>query len=185
MAMRTSLTSRWAVLALVIAGHLGLLAVVLSLRTHHATSPTWVSTTSLISEAPIALTAPRLAPALEAPDMDTDVAVVAEMPLIEDGAGDTDAQYSAPVLITTVPPDALRALAQRAGLRNPEQVTVLLRVQVLADGRAGDVVIEQSGGTVVIDAAAIEYTRMLTWISGRRAGEPAIFFIRLGVHLGA
>ena len=144
-------------LALVIAEHLGLLAAALSLPLREATSPTWVSTTTMISEAPIELTAPRLTPALEAPDTNTKVSVLVEMPLIVDAAHDTDAQHSAPVLITSVPPDALRAFAQRAGLKDDEQVTVLLRVQVLAEGTAREVVIEKSGGTPLIDAVDQSY----------------------------
>jgi TonB family protein len=69
--------------------------------------------------------------------------------------------------------------ALRAGLNTGEAVTVILAVEVLADGSAGQVIVVTGTGNSMIDAAAMEYARSLRWIPAtmnRRAKVTRITF---------
>ncbi len=175
-------TSRWAILSLVVTGHAGLLAIFLGTLSHDATPPVFVASAVVKSEAVVELSAPSLTNKLLT--IPIAVRLSLAMPQIDAAASETDAQNSAPVLASVVPEEMRLALAQRAGLHAQEQVTVLLRIEILATGQVGEVVVERSGGTPAMDAAAMDYVRMLHWIAGRRGGEPAACIIRWGVRLG-
>jgi TonB family protein len=141
-----------------------------------------VSSVVLLTSASPPLQAPNLAPTV------TDDEPVIKLPAPElviddDDAATSGALYSAPVLVTSVTEEVQSQLAQRAGLSTGQSATVVLRIQVLAHGRAGDVAVERTGGSEAIDAAAIEYVRQLTWMAGRRGGEPVAMTIRLAVNL--
>ncbi len=56
--------------------------------------------------------------------------------------------------------------ALRAGMTAGEAATVMLSVEVLADGSVGDVSVTRSGGSAAIDEEAIAYIRRLQWIPG-------------------
>jgi TonB family protein len=68
-----------------------------------------------------------------------------------------------PELSATVDP---QWYALRAGMTAGEAATVILSVEVLADGSVGDVSVTRSGGSAAIDEAAIAYIRRLQWIPG-------------------
>jgi TonB family protein len=73
--------------------------------------------------------------------------------------------------------------ARRAGLPLGSGITVVLRVEVRADGAVGRVAVDVSGGNPRIDAAAIEYVRAMRWIGGRVDDEPEALWVRWGVSL--
>lgn len=90
---------------------------------------------------------------------------------------------AAPMLATEVPSELLKELSQRAGLAQDEQVTVLVRIEVLPSGVAGAVTVEIPRDREAVIAAAIAYVRRLVWVPGYRAGEPTPTVIRMAVHL--
>jgi TonB family protein len=88
------------------------------------------------------------------------------------------APTSAPQLDPVVTVDTAR-YAVRAGLTAGDAVTVVLAIEVLADGSAGAISIVNSTGDSAIDAAAIDCARALKWIPGtvdRRARVMRIHF---------
>jgi TonB family protein len=56
--------------------------------------------------------------------------------------------------------------ARRAGLKPGEARTVILRVQVLADGSIGEVTVATSSGFAAADRLAMAYVRTVRWIPG-------------------
>ena len=56
--------------------------------------------------------------------------------------------------------------AHRAGLPPGQSATVLLVLEMLADGSVGDVSVRRSSGSLAADSAAIEYARLLRWTPG-------------------
>jgi protein TonB len=62
------------------------------------------------------------------------------------------------------------------------QGTTLLRVHVLADGRIGDVLVEQSAGHPELDAAAMDAVRRWRFEPARRGTEPVAMWVLLPVE---
>jgi TonB family protein len=88
------------------------------------------------------------------------------------------APASAPQLDPAVTVDSI-PYALRAGLRAGDAVTIVLGIEVLADGSTGQVAVQRDSGSPAVDAAAIEYARALRWIPAtvqRRARAMRINF---------
>lgn len=88
--------------------------------------------------------------------------------------GPASAPQPDPTVVVDPAPYALRA-----GLNTGEAVTVVLVVEVLVDGSAGQVIVVTGTGNSMIDAAAMEYARSLRWIPAtinRRAKITRITF---------
>jgi len=62
------------------------------------------------------------------------------------------------------------------------QGTTMLRVQVLADGRIGDVLVEESAGHPELDAAATDAVRRWRFDPARRGMEAVAMWVRLPVE---
>jgi TonB family protein len=73
--------------------------------------------------------------------------------------------------------------AQQAGIPLGQAVTVVLIVEVLRDGSVGSVNIVTSGGSMAIDATAIEFVRSLHWVPGTRDHMAQPMRIRFPVTL--
>jgi TonB family protein len=72
---------------------------------------------------------------------------------------------------------------QQAGLAQGQGATVVLRIEVLASGDPGRILIETSGGNDQIDQAALGFARTQHWYAGRINGTPRPMWIRWGVRL--
>ena len=70
------------------------------------------------------------------------------------------------------------AAARRAGL----QGTARLRVQILADGRVGEIVVDTSTGHQALDQAATEAVRRWRFEPARRGTEPVATWVLLPVE---
>jgi len=81
-------------------------------------------------------------------------------------------------------PDS-RPFAAQAGLAAGQGATVVLRVEVLDDNELGLVVVEVSGGSPAIDAAAISYAHAMPWIGAVVDGKSVPMQVRYAVHLQA
>jgi protein TonB len=68
--------------------------------------------------------------------------------------------------------------AKRLGI----QGTTMLRVHVLADGRVGDIGVEQSAGHPDLDDAATNAVRRWRFDPARRGEEPIAMWVRLPVE---
>jgi TonB family protein len=75
------------------------------------------------------------------------------------------------------------AFAPNSGVPTGVHVTVVLRVEVNGNGTLGRVQVEVSGGSALIDNAAIAYVRSLRWIGGRTGDRPASMWVRWGVPI--
>ena len=73
--------------------------------------------------------------------------------------------------------------ARRAGILPGHPRTVVLTIEVLADGSPGDVSIVRGCGDPAIDAIAVEYARLLRWMPGTTNHEAAKEGIQLPVTL--
>lgn len=73
---------------------------------------------------------------------------------------------------------AYPAAPRRLGI----QGTTMLRVQVLADGRIGDVLVEESAGHPELDAAATDAVRRWRFDPARRGMEAVAMWVRLPVE---
>ncbi len=73
---------------------------------------------------------------------------------------------------------AYPASARRLGV----QGTSLLRVHVLADGRIGDVIVQQSAGHPDLDAAAADAVKRWRFDPARRGQEPVATWVLLPVE---
>jgi TonB family protein len=70
--------------------------------------------------------------------------------------------------------------ARRAGLTPGEVLTVILGVQVLADGSVGDVTVAITSGNAAADELAMAYARSLKWVPGsvnRQATDMRIRYV--------
>jgi TonB family protein len=104
-----------------------------------------------------------------------------EIPLFE-GPPRTRAASVAPQLESSSAPD-IRIYASRAELSAGDGATVVLRIEVLVSGEAGEIRVDVSSGRREVDAAAIAYARTQRWTPGRIDGRPEAIWIRWGVHL--
>jgi len=73
--------------------------------------------------------------------------------------------------------------AEEAGLTPGQSVTVVLVIEVLADGSTGSTDIAMSSGNSATDATAIQYARSLRWIPGTRNHQALSVRIRFPVTL--
>jgi hypothetical protein len=89
---------------------------------------------------------------------------------------------SAPVLQTEGPTD-IGPYIKKASLLPGEGATVVLRVEVLATGGPGRILVEATSGSWQIDQAAVDYARTRRWYAGRANGEARTMWIRWGLHL--
>lgn len=70
--------------------------------------------------------------------------------------------------------------SKRAGLRPGDVRTVVLSVQVLADGSVGDVAVAATSGDAGADQQAMAYVRTVTWMPGsidRQASDMRIRYV--------
>jgi TonB family protein len=77
----------------------------------------------------------------------------------------------------------IKRFARQAALLPGEGATVVLRIQVLASGDAGEVAVDVSSGSGKVDRAAVDYARTRHWYAGRVNGTPSSMWIRWGVRL--
>jgi hypothetical protein len=71
----------------------------------------------------------------------------------------------------------------RAGLVTGQGATAVLRVDVLDDNELSRIVVEASGGSAAIDAAAIAYAQSMPWIGAVIDVKSVIMWVRYAVHL--
>lgn len=90
----------------------------------------------------------------------------------------------APQLLDDVPPD-MAIFARQAGLLPGESAVVVLRVEVMPNGQAGDVQVDVSSGSRQVDEAASAYARAQKWVPGRWHGLEERVWVRYGVRLAA
>lgn len=108
-----------------------------------------------------------------------------DQPQIEfEVARNGNAVSAAPSLIGQARND-MSDYVHRAALRHGEGATVVLRIEVLATGHPGRIVVDASSGRRQVDQAAIDYARTLRWNAGRTGGVPKDVWIRWGVRLQA
>jgi TonB family protein len=74
--------------------------------------------------------------------------------------------------------------ASRAQLAQGEVVTVILLLQIAADGSVISALVVRSNGNEAANEAAIEYAKATQWISGEIDGEPRAMQASLTVILG-
>jgi TonB family protein len=180
---QSSAIHRLASIALVALIHIVLVAVLLNagFRTT-ATFARDSMTVQLVDASPEPLTAPALPePALDIADLENISLMVPVAIEMSDPADNL--MNAAPILATELPMEVVKDLGRRAGLAENIQATAVLRIEVLSDGRAGSVIVERSGGSDAIDAAAVDYVRCLTWIPGYLSGQAVPITIRMAVHL--
>jgi TonB family protein len=72
-----------------------------------------------------------------------------------------------------------------AALLPGEGATVVLRIEMLADGSAGRIAIDVSSGSEHVDQAASDYARAHRWAPATVAGAAHSMWIRWGVRLQA
>ena len=94
------------------------------------------------------------------------------------------AQYAAPQWEMRAADD-MPLLTRAAGLAEGTQATVVLRVEVLANGTAGNIVIDRGSGDVQIDAVAIDYAKRQRWRPGMVRGMATPMNVRWAVHVTA
>ena len=75
--------------------------------------------------------------------------------------------------------------ARLGGLLPGETANVVLRVEVLADGRAGEVAVDVSSGSDQVDHAAVAYAKAIRWLCGAVDGTPETMWVRIGITLRA
>jgi hypothetical protein len=73
--------------------------------------------------------------------------------------------------------------AEQAGLIAGTAVTVVLAIEVQADGTAGEITVVSGPKDSMIDMAAIEYARALKWIPGTLGRRPQAMRINFPVTL--
>jgi TonB family protein len=105
-----------------------------------------------------------------------------EIPLEEDAPTATAVMNSAPVP-AAIQPLTADEFAAKFLLALTEEATVVILVEVLADGTVGTVTVDRSSGSALVDTVALEYARELKWIPGFANGEPVATRVRYGVHL--
>lgn len=92
------------------------------------------------------------------------------------------APKSAPRLDSVVSVDS-RPYAVRAGLAAGEAVTVVLEIEVLADGSVGQVTVVSGSGNSAIDQEAVNYAHALQWIPGTVERRARVMRINYAVTL--
>jgi len=97
---------------------------------------------------------------------------------------DVVATASAPRLTETCAQvcDPSRFVAN-AGLAPGQAVTIVLVIEVLADGSTGSTDVFKSSGNSAADAAAVQYARSLHWVPGTRDRQALSMRIRFPVTL--
>lgn len=75
------------------------------------------------------------------------------------------------------------SVPRMAEARNPGVSTVILLVEVLADGSVGNITVQMGTGSAEIDAAAMAYVRGLHWRPAVIDGSPAPMRVLYGVDL--
>ncbi len=90
---------------------------------------------------------------------------------------------SAPELDRSVTIDP-RPYALRAGLAPGNMVTVLLAIEVLADGSAGAITIVSGTGNSIVDSVAVDVARILRWIPGTVDRRARVMRIQFPLTLG-
>jgi TonB family protein len=73
--------------------------------------------------------------------------------------------------------------ARAAGLRLGEVVTIVLAIDVSADGSTGSVAVVRGCGRIAVDAAATRYAKSLHWIPGTKNQKPLSARVRFPVTL--
>jgi protein TonB len=106
-------------------------------------------------------TAPQPLPIADTPEVAASPAV-ASAPV-----ADSEPDYKAAYLNNPRPPYPM--VARRMGWEGK----VVLNVEVLAEGRAGQVLLHQSSGHEVMDNAALQTVKTWRFIPARRLGQPA------------
>lgn len=96
--------------------------------------------------------------------------------------GEVIAFSSAPRLETSSPVEMER-YAKEAGLRENETALVVLRLEILASGKTGCILVEVSSGREQVDAAAKALAAEQRWIAGTVDGKAQDAWIRWGVRL--
>jgi len=94
------------------------------------------------------------------------------------------ATLAAPMLDADTGVDML-PYAREAALRAGEGATVVLRIEVLADGLPGRIAVDVSSGSDRVDQAAADYARAHRWIPGETAGVATAMWVRWGIRLQA
>lgn len=92
------------------------------------------------------------------------------------------APTSAPQL-SRFQPGSAAVFARRAGLPAGQAASVVLTVEVLADGRAGAVEVARGSGDPAVDAAALAYGKLLRWIPGTQEHHAQVMRVSLAVTL--
>lgn len=128
------------------------------------TLPTPIATPPALSNAPVAPSA------LPTPNVPIQAAAVVS-PVLPDRAPDYQARY------LNNPQPVYPAMAVRMGW----QGKVILSVEVLRDGRAGQVSVQRSSGHSVLDDAALQAVRSWRFVAARRDGQlvDQVFFVPL------
>ena len=75
------------------------------------------------------------------------------------------------------PPPPYPRAARRLGVEG----RVVLRVEVLADGRCGEIALSQSSGHAVLDAAALEVVKGWRFVPATRAGQAVAAWVEIPI----
>jgi len=174
------------VAVLIVAAHLALLGPLAHFTRRPVVTvdePTFVATAQIIVQSPQWDKVPL--PRIELDGVPVDVNAL-KMVQFDDADQDALAGIigpaSAPRLARFQYSD-LQDFAQRAGLQPGHPVTVVLTVQVDADGGASSVNVIRSSGIAAADAAAIDYALSLRWIPGTVDHTPRSIRVTLPVTL--
>ena len=78
---------------------------------------------------------------------------------------------------------SLERHANTPGLGPGSGATIVLRIEVLATGEPGRIVVDVSSGNSQVDQLAISLAHVQHWYAGRISGVPRSMWIRWAVHL--
>jgi TonB family protein len=90
----------------------------------------------------------------------------------------------APQLVDSDQP-TVAPYAHQAGLLPGESAVVILRIEVLPDGHAGQIEIDVSSGSQQVDEAAVAYAQRFLWVPGSLSGMDTRIWVRQSVRLAA
>jgi len=76
----------------------------------------------------------------------------------------------------------IQSYLRQTGLMRGKGATVVLRIEVLASGDPGRIVVDASSGSPQVDEAAVSFARIQHWYAGRMNGTPRPMWIRWGVR---
>jgi TonB family protein len=186
--VRCNAPLRWSIATGVLIVHAAVLALLMTLRTDfpravRSQPETPVVTCFVVEETRVRDTVPIPEVTLQSPPV-----VVSALQMIKfeaDDWGDISgvvAAASAPQLSRLQPVDAT-VFARNAGLALGQPATVVLIVEVLADGRVGTVEVARGSGDPSVDAAAVAYSRHLRWTPGTRDHQAETMRVTLPVTL--